>query len=142
MLNMSPYLKLFLVTEKTGYEEIKEGPQLQHVVLNRRSREDEPMVGNQLLDGFRRLSLSVLNDVPFVQDAVIPAQRSEKLQIVSYDVVGGDDEVVTRDLLTQAGPLRWRSGVVQRAQMVVRDEFLHFVDPMTRQRRRADHNRR
>jgi len=131
-------LELLLAAQESGHEEVEQRPQFQHVVLDGRSREDEPVIGDQLLDGLGRFRLAVLDHVTLVQNAVVPAQGGKKVDVVADDVVRGDDQIVARDSLPESHPLRRRSGVMQRIQVLGADEFLHFVDPVTRQCGRAD----
>ena len=52
------------------------------------------MFARKLLDGLESLSLVVANDMSFVQDAVIPADASEVVNVVLHHVVAGHDQRV------------------------------------------------
>lgn len=47
--------KLALRAQEPRHQEVKQRPQLQHIVLYRRPRQDQAVVRRQLLDSFRRL---------------------------------------------------------------------------------------
>lgn len=46
------------------------------------AREDEAVTGRELFNGAGNLGLSIFYDVTLVQDAVVPVDRGEKVDIV------------------------------------------------------------
>ena len=83
---------------------MKEGPQLNHRVLDRSSGEDETMLSGQLPDGLGCLGFCVLDDMAFVQHQVVPRQPTQELYIVPDNIVGGDNDTVSQHLWSQANP--------------------------------------
>lgn len=51
------------------------------------------MVRSKELDGFGKFRLPVLDDVTFVEDAVVPVDGSEEVDVVPDHLVGSDDDV-------------------------------------------------
>ena len=47
------FVKLALRAQKARHEKVKQGPQLQRIVLNRRSTQNKPVVGLQCLDSLQ-----------------------------------------------------------------------------------------
>ena len=56
-------LELLLAAQEARNQEVEQRPQFQHVVLNGRARQDQPVIGHQSLDGPRRLGLAVFDHV-------------------------------------------------------------------------------
>ena len=57
--------------EQSGVEEIEQAVQLAEVVLDRRTRQREPMIGAQQANGLRRGRPRVLDCLRFVEDDVV-----------------------------------------------------------------------
>lgn len=74
------------------------------------------MISNHLLDSLENLRLPILDDVSLVQDAVVPLDAAEELDVLPHDVVGRHDEVVVFDVLSQALPFVRNAHVLQRLQ--------------------------
>jgi len=77
-----------------------------------------------------------------VKDTVIPMNTWEEVNIISDNIIAGHNEVVRTQSRFQLIPLNWRSVVVQRIQMFLRNELFNFIDPVTCQSWWTDHNRR
>jgi len=88
-----PLVERPLGSEESRHEEIEETPELENVVLDRCSREDETMVRSKELDGFGKFRLPVLDDVTFVEDAVVPVDGSKEIDVVPDHLVRSDDDV-------------------------------------------------
>lgn len=123
-------------TEETGHEEVEEAPQLEDVVLDGSTGEDETMDGSKRLDSLGELRLPVLDDVTFVKDAVVPIDLAEPLGVVASDVVGRDDAVVLGDGTNNALALDARTGVDECANIL--RVGVDLVLPVTGEGRRAD----
>lgn len=63
-------------------EQIKEGPELEDVVLDRGSREDETVVELEEFDGLGEFGFGVLDDVAFVEDEVVETEGGEGFDIL------------------------------------------------------------
>ena len=50
--------------EEARHQEVKEAPQLERIILDRRAREQQPVPRPDHLDRLRRLRLAVLDHVP------------------------------------------------------------------------------
>ena len=59
------------------------------------------MISNDLLDSLKDLRLPILDDVPLIQDAVVPLDATEELDVFPHDVVRRHDEVVVFHVVTQ-----------------------------------------
>ena len=64
--------KLGLGAEEAGDEKVEETVELEHVVLQRRPRQDEPVARAQPLERERRLRPPVLDHVTLVEHDVLP----------------------------------------------------------------------
>jgi hypothetical protein len=82
-----------LSTPETGYGEVKQRPELQLVILDRRSRKNEAVGGNHPLHSLRKLCLRVLDDVTFIKNAVVAVELRDLLNVVPANVVGSDDNL-------------------------------------------------
>ncbi len=77
-----------------------------------------------------------------VEDAVVPGDSREEVNVIPNNVVGGDDEVVLAELGLELVPLRGGSVVVEGVQVLLPNELINLVDPVASQRWRTDHDRR
>ena len=101
--------------KEAGHQKVEQAPQLKHVVLDRRAREDEAVLGVDLLDRARRLGLGAAYDMALVQDAVVPVQRRKRRNVVAHDIVGHDHRIVRRDLRLQTRALGRLARIENRA---------------------------
>ncbi|KAH9405958.1 hypothetical protein TYRP_014255 [Tyrophagus putrescentiae] len=114
------------------------------------------VIGGQRLDGLCQFGLSVLDDVSLVEDAVVPPDGGEEVNVIAHQIVGGNDEVVVvlhlvalpaplrarlqrlLDLVLQLGPLKGRSGVVDGVEVLGADKLAHLVQPVPGEGGRTD----
>ncbi len=87
-----------LGTEEAGHQKVEETPQLQDIVLDRSAGEDETMYSLDALDGLRQLSLRILDDMTFIEDAVMPVDILQARNVVPDDLVRCDHDVVGLEL--------------------------------------------
>mmetsp|Transcript_777 Transcript_777/g.1934 ORF Transcript_777/g.1934 Transcript_777/m.1934 type:complete len:580 (+) Transcript_777:999-2738(+) len=138
-LHSAPKLgvELPLCAKEAGHEVVKDAPQLQHVVLDGRSGQEQPVPGDEPLDGLGDLGLGVLDDVPLVQDDVQPAGRLQPGDVRAAGLVAHDDDVVAAGLprLAQGGARGGGALVAQRAEhAVLAQEALDLRCPVPHQR--------
>lgn len=130
-----PLVEGRLGTEEAGHQEVEQAPQLEDVVLDRSPREDETMYGLDTLDGLRQLGLRVLDDVTFIEDAVVPVDVLQARNVVPDDLIRSDHNVVGLELGQELVPFTRVPGVEDWLQVlrVLQD----LIVPMTRERRWA-----
>ena len=133
--------KLLLVAQVAGHEEVKERPQLQHVVLDWRAGENEPMAPHESFDGLVALCFGIFDDVALIKNNIEPVALAEEVYFISHNVVGHHKHVVLQKALAQPLSLCWRPGVVQGPQQPRRSIDINFVHPVPCESRRADHQR-
>mmetsp|Transcript_11820 Transcript_11820/g.36054 ORF Transcript_11820/g.36054 Transcript_11820/m.36054 type:complete len:212 (-) Transcript_11820:491-1126(-) len=86
-------LERFFSSQKAGHQEVEDGPQLEHCILYRCSREQQAMLGRYASNCFCCFRLGILNDVSFVQYFVVPSSRLEVFQVAREYFVRGDHKV-------------------------------------------------
>lgn len=88
-----PFLELLMVIEELRHDEMEEGPQLSHGVLDGRSCEEESVSGLELQETFPPATHIVFDRLGFVQNHVVPFDPHE------FGLVFGivTDQVITCD---------------------------------------------
>ena len=94
------------------------------------------MIGTNSLDSLSQLSLRILDDVAFIEDAVVPADVLQTVDIVPDDLVGCDHYVVGLELREEFVTFPGVPGVEDRSKVLGILEDL--VVPVSSKRRRAD----
>lgn len=124
-----------LGTEEAGHQEVEEAPQLEDVVLYRSTGKDETVHSLDALDGLRQLGLRVLDDVTFIEDAVVPVDVLQARDVVPDDLIRSNHDIVGLQLGQELVPFTRVPGVEDRLQVlrVLQD----LIVPMTRERRWA-----
>ena len=97
------------------------------------------MDGSNLLHGLGQLRLCVLDDVTFIENAIVPVHVLEAADVVPNDFVRGHYHVIRLQLREQLVPFSRVSGVEHRLQVlrVLKD----LVVPVASESGRADDER-
>ena len=94
------------------------------------------MVGLETFHGFSQLGLRILDDMTLVENAIVPLDSLQILDVVANHLVGGYNNVVLGELWEQTTTVAGVACVHDRAQVlgVLED----FIIPVTGQSRWAD----
>ena len=90
-----------LVTEKAGVQEVHDGPQFADVVLDRRAREGDPVIGRQGSRGARLARSRVLDVLRLVENDSGPGDLFQQIEVAMHERISGDDERMARGLLRE-----------------------------------------
>mmetsp|Transcript_55100 Transcript_55100/g.134885 ORF Transcript_55100/g.134885 Transcript_55100/m.134885 type:complete len:234 (+) Transcript_55100:3425-4126(+) len=96
---IEPLLEVGVVPEDVRQQEVEQGPQLVEIVLERRSRDEEPVARrNTLRQDLRELGLCVLHAVALIDDDVLPVDAGKE-PLVAHHVLVRREQHVERPLL-------------------------------------------
>ena len=93
-------IELLLIAQIARDQKVKETPQLGHVVLYRRTGEDQAVGSSDLLDRLEQLGFGALDQVSLIQDAIVPLLSGEVGHIMADYVVGADQDVYVVGVLS------------------------------------------
>ena len=93
--------ELGLVAEKAGVQEVHDGPQLTDVVLDRRARERDPVVGRSERAARDWRVSGILDVLRLVENDSGPRDLFQLIDIAMQERIAGDDERVARGLLDE-----------------------------------------
>lgn len=125
--------------EDARHEEVEKRPEFANVVLQRRSRKEEAMLGMEAEENLPTLGLEVLNILCFVENHKVPFLALENLLILKRDFVRSDANLEVIHLAPSCSLLlslfRWS---VVRHDLKCWAPLLEFDLPVDQDTRRHD----
>ena len=89
-----PFVERRFCAQKPWHQEVKETPQFQHIILDRRPGQNESVLRSHAFNRFREFGFGVLDDVTFIKDTIEPVHMFKIRDIVSNDFVRCNDHIV------------------------------------------------
>ena len=126
--------------KEAGHQELKQAPQLQQVVLERRTGQREPVSRAQGPGGARGLAVGVLDRLRLVEHGVVEVLLDELLAVDAQERVGGHHDVGVAEVREQPATLL-ALDVAEHDDLQVGREPGGLLFPVGDNRRRRDDQR-
>ena len=127
--------EVHLVAEETRVGEVEQRPELAEVVLDRRAREAEPVLGVDRPRREVRLAAHVLDRLRLVEDHHVIGGLRDELLVTAEDRVARDDDVRARGVVPRA------VAAVEHVHPQARRELGDLAVPVRHEGRRRDDER-
>src|SRR5262245_54861655 len=97
------FLKLRASTQKTGIQELKDGPQLSNIVFYRRPCEGNSVIGFQCTRGSSLFCFCIFDVLSFIQNHAAPNHLSKRGTVPKQQRITGNNDIKLRNLGCKRG---------------------------------------
>src|SRR5690606_25968851 len=109
-----------------GQQEVKQRPQLPQVVLQGGAAQAQALARIQFAGSLGRFAVGVLDVLRLIQYQHVQRLRSQVLDVLGQQCIGGQDQVV----VAQVGEMFFAAGPVQCQDLELRSEVRRLVEPV------------
>jgi hypothetical protein len=128
-----------LRSQKSRHQEVKQGPELENIVLHGSSRKNKPVICDHTFYSAGDFCFCVLDNVSLIECTVVETVFADEIYIVPADIIGSNYNIMLRDLASHTLSFRWRTNIhkcFQKGSVIG-----NFLLPMASDSWRTDNER-